>query len=358
MLAALVESSQDAIVAKDLNGTILSWNRAAERVFGYSEEEVIGLPITILLPKERMAEEGEILAAVRRGERIDHFETQRICKDGRRIDVSLSVSPIKDSSGSIVGIAKNARDITAARRGHRAQATLAAIVESSDDAIVSKTLDGIIRTWNAGAVRMFGYTADEVVGRSITILLPPERLSKEQTIVATLLRGDRIDHFETERIAKDGRRLQVSLSVSPIRDAAGSVVGAAKIARDITSRRALERERDELLARERTARADAEAISRSKDAFLATISHELRTPLSPILTWTRLLQQGRLDKEKAERALAAIERSARSQTQLIDDLLDVLADCFGKDARSRCARSTPTRPLRRPSRWCGRQRTP
>src|SRR6185436_14865364 len=142
-----------------------------------------------------------------------------------------------------------------------AQATLAAIVESSDDAIVGKTLDGVITTWNAGAERMFGYTHDEIVGKPITTLLPRERLAEEATIIATLRRGERIEHFETERITKDGRRLQVSLSVSPIRDAAGSVVGAAKIARDITPRRALERERDELLARERTARADAEAIS-------------------------------------------------------------------------------------------------
>ena len=330
MLAAIVESSEDAIVAKDLEGTILAWNRAAERTFGYTEAEVLGLPITILLPEERLTEEDLILATLRRGERIEHFETERVRKDGKRIHVSLSISPIHDAAGTVVGIAKIARDISFARQAQTAQATLAAIVASSDDAIVGKTLDGVIRTWNAAAERIFGYAPDEIIGKSITTLLPIERLAEEETIVATLLRGERIEHFETERIRKDGRRIQVSLSVSPIRDARGTIVGAAKIARDVTLRRALERERDDLLARERSARAEAEALNRAKDAFLATISHELRTPLSPILTWTQLLRHGRLDAEKSDRALAAIERSARSQTQLIDDLLDVSRIVSGK----------------------------
>jgi PAS domain S-box-containing protein len=330
MLAAIVESSEDAIVAKALDGTILAWNAAAERIFGYFEGEVLGLPITILFPQDRIAEEEIILATLRRGERIEHFETERVRKDGRRIHVSLSISPIRDAAGTIVGIAKIARDITPARQAQSAQATLAAIVESSDDAIVGKTIDGTIRTWNAGAARMFGYSPEEAIGKSITMLLPPERLAEEQTIVATLQRGERIDHFETERVTKDGRRIEVSLSVSPIKDAKGTLVGAAKIARDVTLRRSLERERDDLLAREQAARTEAEALNRAKDAFLATISHELRTPLSPILTWTQLLRQGQLDAEKSERALAAIERSARSQAQLIDDLLDVSRIVSGK----------------------------
>jgi PAS domain S-box-containing protein len=330
MLAAIVESSEDAIVAKDLDGKILAWNAGAERIFGYPASEVLGLPITILLPMERLPEEDVILATLRRGERIEHFETERVRKDGTRICVSLSISPIRNAAGVVVGIAKIARDVTSDRQAQAAQATLAAIVASSDDAIVGKTLDGVITTWNAGAVRMFGYLPEEAVGRSITILLPPERLAEEQTIVATLLRGDRIEHFETERVTKDGRRLQVSLSVSPIRDGHGRIVGAAKIARDVTLRHTLERERDDLLARERIAREEAEASNRAKDAFLATISHELRTPLSPILTWTQLLRQGRLDPEKSERALSAIERSARSQAQLIDDLLDVSRIVSGK----------------------------
>src|SRR5262249_12064146 len=138
------------------------------------------------------------------------------------------------------------------------RAMLAAIVESSDDAIVSKDLKGTIMSWNAGAERLFGYTAEEAIGRSITMLLPPERQAEETRILATLVRGERIDHFETERVRKGGQRIHVSLSVSPIKNAEGRVVGGAKIARDITLRRQLESEREQLFVKEREARQLAE----------------------------------------------------------------------------------------------------
>jgi PAS domain S-box-containing protein len=210
------------------------------------------------------------------------------------------------------------------------EAVLAAIVESSDDAIVGKTLDGQIRTWNAGAERVFGYTSEEAIGRSITMLMPPDRVHEEAMIVATLSRGERIDHYETERVTKDGRRIHISLSVSPIRDATGTIVGAAKIARDITVRKMIDERREEALAREQAARNSAEQANRAKDAFLAMVSHELRSPLSPILAWVRMLQQGVLDEAKTQRALASIERSARAQAQLVDDLLDISRIVFGK----------------------------
>ena len=162
------------------------------------------------------------------------------------------------------------------------------------------------------------------------MLMPPERLHEETTIVATLSRGGRIDHYETERVRKDGRRIQVSLSVSPIRDATGTVVGAAKIARDVTLRKTLDAQREEVLGKERAARKLAEQANKAKDAFLAMVSHELRSPLSPILAWVRMLQQGVLDKAKSRRALATIERSARAQAQLVDDLLDISRIIFGK----------------------------
>jgi PAS domain S-box-containing protein len=207
---------------------------------------------------------------------------------------------------------------------------LAAIVESSDDAIIGKTLDGRIRTWNAGAERVFGYTAEEAIGRSITMLMPPDRVHEEAMIVATLSRGERIDHYETERVTKDGRRIHISLSVSPIRDATGTIVGAAKIARDVTMRKMIDERREEALTREQAARSSAEQANRAKDAFLAMVSHELRSPLSPILAWVRMLQQGVLDEAKTQRALASIERSARAQAQLVDDLLDISRIVFGK----------------------------
>ena len=209
-------------------------------------------------------------------------------------------------------------------------AILAAIVESSDDAIVGKDLNGTIRTWNAGAERIFGYRADEVIGLPITIVLPPDRFDEEAHILATLRRGERIDHFETERVGKGGRRISVSVSVSPIKNARGEIVGGASVFRDISMQKQIEIVRQEMLAKEQEARAEAEAASRAKDAFLATLSHELRSPLSPILAWARLLRQGMLDAEKTERALETIERSARSQAQLIDDLLDISRIVSGK----------------------------
>jgi len=203
------------------------------------------------------------------------------------------------------------------------QSMLAAIVDSADDAIVSKDLNATIMSWNAAAERIFGYTAEEAIGRPIIMLLPPERRHEEETILATLRRGERIAHFETVRVRKDGRRINVSISVSPIRDSTGTIVGAAKIARDITHQREMEAERERLLASESAARAEAEAASRAKDEFLSVVSHELRTPLAAMLGWISVLRQGRLSPERMARALETVERSGRVQAALIDDLLDV-----------------------------------
>jgi PAS domain S-box-containing protein len=239
-LASIVESSDDAIVSKDLNGTIMTWNAGAERLFGYKAAEVIGKPITILIPPDRRGEEPGILARIRRGERIDHYETVRQRKDGSLFDVSLTVSPMRDANGAIVTASKIARDVTERRRAARAAQYLAAIVESSDDAIISKDLNGIITTWNRGAERLFGYKTAEVIGKPITILIPPDRLDEEPGILARIRRGERIDHYETVRRRKDGSLVDISLTVSPMRDDKGAIVGASKIARDTTERKQAE----------------------------------------------------------------------------------------------------------------------
>jgi len=200
---------------------------------------------------------------------------------------------------------------------------LSALIESADDAIISKTLEGIITSWNKGAERIFGYTADEVIGKPVTILIPPGQEDEEPAILARLRAGERIEHYETIRVRKDGTRIHISLTVSPIKGPKGDIIGASKIARDITEQIQAHTELD-------AAYRQAEESSRLKEEFLATISHELRTPLSAILGWARMLRLGQLSEENAAKALDTIERNARAQAQLIDDLLDVSRIVTGK----------------------------
>jgi PAS domain S-box-containing protein len=635
-LSAIIESADDAIISKTLEGIITSWNRGAERIFGYTAAEIIGKPVTILIPADHLDEEPAILERLRAGERIEHYETVRVRKDGTLVDISLTVSPIRSPDGHVIGASKIARNMTERRlaeatlrgqaevinqaydaiflrdsdstnaitlwnqgaertygytqeealgrsphellktetpiplaeiyerlrregywegelrhtrkdgeqivvetrwatvRDERREVTsileitrdvterkraeekllqTAAIIENSDDAIISKNLDGVIISWNPGAERLYGYTPEEAIGQSVTMLIPPDRPDEEPRILKQIRRGERFDHYETVRRRKDGTLLDVSLTVSPVKDAEGRIIGASKIARDISARRRAEeqlREQAEIietvnqlgqtLAGEldlhklvqavtdaateisgarfgaffynvlnedgesymlytlsgvprsafahfpmprntdifaptfngdgvvciadvkldprygknspyygmpeghlpvtsylaapvvsrsgevlgglffghpeagvfterhqrvveglaaqasvamdnarlfevvQKARAEAETSaseqerlyreaqesSRLKDEFLATVSHELRTPLTAILGWAHMLRTGQLGGDDALKAIETIERNARTQSQLIDDLLDVSRIITGK----------------------------
>jgi PAS domain S-box-containing protein len=241
-LGSIVESSDDAIIGMTLEGFIVSWNAAATRIYGHERNDAVGQPITLLIPPERHVEEQQILEKVRRGEPVDHFETTRVAKDGRSMRISLSVSPVRDATGTVFAISEVARDIESQKDSERASAQLAAIVESSEDAVVSKTLEGIVQSWNSSAERMFGYTADEIIGRNITTIIPPELQDEERTIIDRVRSGERIEHFDTIRLARNGRRIPISLTVSPIRNARGVIIGASKVARDITDRQRAQRE--------------------------------------------------------------------------------------------------------------------
>ena len=241
-LASVVESSDDAIIGRSLDGTISAWNPGAEKLFGYSASEAVGKPIEMLLPAEREKERSDILARIIRGEYVNHVETVRVRKDRTKVDVSVTMSAIKDRGGAIVGASHIARDITDRIRAKDVRERLAAVLESSDDAIIGTTLDGTITSWNPGAENLFGYPASEAVGKSIEMLLPPERASDESDILARISRGERLDHFETVRLQKDGKRIAVSVTISPIRACSGAIVGASRIARDITERRCAEEE--------------------------------------------------------------------------------------------------------------------
>ena len=207
---------------------------------------------------------------------------------------------------------------------------LAAVIESADDAIISKTLEGIITSWNKGAERIFGYTAEEVIGKPVVILMPPDHKDEEPAILARLRKGERIEHYETVRVRKDGQLINISLTVSPIRLSDGKIIGASKIARDITERKKAELRLQEALREAQEAKREADHANRRKDEFLATVSHELRTPLTSIIGWLRMMREGMLDRATLGKALETIERNAQSQAQLIEDLLDISKIISGK----------------------------
>jgi PAS domain S-box-containing protein len=197
-----------------------------------------------------------------------------------------------------------------------------AIVDSSDDAIISKNLQSIVMSWNKSAERIFGYSAEEMVGQSIAKLFPPDRLEEEAQILARIQQGERVDHFETQRQGKDGKPIDVSLTISPIRNADGVIVGASKIARDVTEQKKAQRRLSEALEALKNA-------DRMKGEFLATLSHELRTPLNAILGWVQILrEEGSV--ENFIHAVPIIERNVRIQSQLIEDLLDMSRIEMGK----------------------------
>jgi PAS domain S-box-containing protein len=193
---------------------------------------------------------------------------------------------------------------------------LAAIVEYSDDAIVSKNLDGIVQTWNKAAERLFGYTAAEIIGKSITLIIPLDRLAEEDLVLGRIRAGQTVEHYETVRRAKDGRLIDVSLTVSPIRLPNGNIIGASKIARDITEQRQLRQAADE--------------ASRAKDHFLAMLSHELRTPLNAVLGYIDMLRNNIVPEQQRGKAIEIVARNAELLTRLVNDVLDTSRIVTGK----------------------------
>ncbi|HVU34839.1 MAG TPA: PAS domain S-box protein [Opitutaceae bacterium] len=456
-LAAIIASSNDAIISKDAKGIITSWNPAAERLFGFASAEAVGQPVTLIFPPDRLPEEEMILGRVLRGEHLGHYRTVRRHKSGELIDVSLSVSPIRDRTGRIIGASKIVhdlreqtreqerfrvtlssigdgvistdvegavtfinpvaerltgwpapqavgrplaevfqivnetsreavespvikvlrdgtvvglanhtvlvsrdgserpiddsaapirsrdgrllgvvlvfRDVAERRAAELVSLRLAAIVEGSEDAIVGKNLQGIVTNWNPGAQRIFGYTADEMIGSSITKIIPPDRLNEEQRILARLQAGERVEHFETIRVRKDGRPIHVSLTISPIRDGKGHIIGASKIARDITAQKQAELAlRDaqttlqshaldlEQKVRERTAK--LQDMIGELEAFSYSLSHDLRAPLRAIQGFTELVLTDYGDRiPEATDHLRRVVNAAARMDRLIQDVL-------------------------------------
>ena len=332
-LAAIVASSDDAIVSKDLNGIVQSWNPAAETLFGYTSREMVGQSIRKIIPADRQSEEDEVLAKIRAGIGVDHFETRRQRKNGELVDISLTVSPVRDAAGRVIGASKIAREIGGQKRAEAAALHLAALVRSSDDAIVSKDVNGIVLSWNPAAERLFGYTAKEMIGESIIKIVPLDRHDEETYVLSRIRAGLSVEHFETVRQRKDGGLVDISLTVSPIRDASGLIIGASKIARDISEHKRLLNEKQASVLREEAARREVlevqnrrvQEAARLKSEFVANMSHELRTPLNSILGFAELLADARFGPlpGKYKEFAQIMHRSAQHLLQLINDILDL-----------------------------------
>jgi diguanylate cyclase (GGDEF)-like protein/PAS domain S-box-containing protein len=246
-LAAIVESSQDAIVSTASDRTVVTWNTGAERIFGYTAAEAVGRDVGFLVPDDLRHELGHRRALALEGRAVPPHDSERLSKDGRRVPVSISASPLRDGAGDISGVALIYRDISESKRAEAAQARLAAIVENSDDAIISRSLDRVILTWNAAAERLFGWSTAEAIGRSIAIMVPPEREGESARYREMVHRGEPVPMYDTERLTKEGRRIHVSLSQSAIKDADGRIIGVSLIFRDIAERKEAE-EKIRLLA--------------------------------------------------------------------------------------------------------------
>ena len=332
-LAAVVESSDDAIITKTLDGIITTWNAGAQRIFGYTADEVIGKPVTILMPPERVNEEPGILARLRRGERIDHYETVRMRKDGTHLHISLSVSPLRDSSGRIIGASKIARDITDRRQMEAAlrdsEGRLRAIIDASPECVEIVDSEGELVFMNAAGITMIEADClNSVQGCSVFDLIAPEHRSAWIANHRRVCAGEKLD-WQYEIIGQQGTRRWMETHAVPLELPDGRHAQLA-VTRDITIRKRAEAEREHLLEAERAARAEAERVSVMKDQFLATVSHELRTPLNAILGWSQVLRaRGYSDQDLVD-GLEVIERNTRVQTQLIEDLLDMSRIISGK----------------------------
>jgi PAS domain S-box-containing protein len=297
LMRVTLRSIGDAVMTTDISGRITYLNEVAESITGWTQAEAQGQPLDIVFhvvnETTRLKVENPAVRALREGIVVGLANhTVLLRRDGTELPIDDSAAPIRDERGRVSGCVLIFRDVAIQRRLERERADqlltarlLASIVESSDDAIISKTLDGTIRTWNAGAERLFGYKPEQAIGRHISLVIPPERIGEEDEIVARLKAGKRIDHFETERVRSDGERIMVSLTISPLKDETGTVVGASKIVRDVTRQRQAEDREHQLLAEAAAANAKFRAFF-DQGALFAGIMDVDGTILEPNrLSW-------------------------------------------------------------------------
>lgn len=317
LLASIVESSNDAIIGKSLDGIIRSWNAAAERLFGFTAEEAIGQHISLVIPPDRLTEEEGIISSLRAGQRIEHYETERVRKNGQRIIVSLTISPIKDESGNVTGASKIVRDISDRKRVERERQNFVTLVENSTDFIGMCDLNGLPFLVNRAGLEMVGLDIEEARRTPLQEFFFPEdqALIMNEVLPEVMRNG----HGEVEvrfRHFKTGAALWMVYKVLLLTDAANQPIGYATVSQDVTDRRRLE---DDL----RRLAADLSENDRRKNEFLATLAHELRNPLAPMSNMLEVVKRANGDGEVLKQAHDTIERQLGQMVRLVDDLLDL-----------------------------------
>lgn len=310
---AILDNALDGIITIDEQGIVVSFNGGAERVFGFAMKEVVGRNIKMLMPEPYHGQHDDYLHRyVSSGARRVLGTTREVIgqrKNGEAFPMDLSVTEFSHEGRRLfIG---SVRDISERKHAEAVQAEYAEIVESSNDAIMAKTLDGIVTSWNLAAERIFGYKKHEILGRPMALLIMPDHVDEEQQILDKIRRGERVEQFETVRRRKDGNIIPVSITVSPIKDRSGTIVGASKIARDISERKEAER---------------------LKSEFVSTISHELRTPLTSIRGALGLVTGKFADAmpDSARQLLETANRNSQRLATLINDILDMEKMAAGK----------------------------
>ncbi len=320
-------------MATDGDGRITDWNPAAEHLFGYTAAQMRGRLMADLFPPHAQQEAQAAVAAALQGTASRSADVAILARSGASVGVDLTTSPIRDAAGHVVGVSHICRDNADRRQLASAALHLAAVVASADDAIISKDLQGTVESWNRAAEQLFGFTAAEMIGQSIRRIIPAERQGEEDQVLAKIGAGETIDHFETQRQTKDGRLVDISLTVSPIRDDTGRVIGASKIARDIREHKRLVEERRTAAANEDAARREVleeqnrriQEAARLKSEFVANMSHELRTPLNSIVGFAKLIADARFGPlpPRYQEFAQIMHTSAQHLLQLINDILDL-----------------------------------
>jgi len=327
LLAEIVESSEDAIISKTLQGIILSWNSAAQRLFGYTADEAIGKSITIIIPHERLDEERFILERLQLGERIEHFETLRVAKSGQPVNISLTVSPVRDRDGNVVGASKIARDISQRLRDEAAlrerEERFRTLADASPFLVWMAGTDKRCHYFNQRWLTFTGQSMEDEVENGWAKTIHPADQQRCQDVYTSAFDARQDFEIEYRRQRHGGEYRWILDHGVPLFASPDVFVGYVGACLDITERKVIEKEREQLLKITQAARAEAEAANRIKDEFLATLSHELRTPLNAIMGWSSMLLNNKMNEETVARALETVNRNAQVQAKLIDDILDV-----------------------------------